>query len=459
MRLAAGLFLVSSLLRGLTCGDDAPACERYPGARAVFTGTVLRGSDHADGNFQRGTLFLVRVVEVFKGLRLDQREVVVDPRSYSQYQLGAVHLFYGGQELPASEVQRDGHPGPWPNVWVEKRKLKVYPVATCGGSKEVARAGEDLRWIRRALLEKQATRVFGATYQLYASIATSVKAGSNVPLEGATVRLRGQGQDRSMQSGVDGAYEFSGIAPGEYRLWAEREPWKESYRQTIVVDPGGCVERALRLAPAGTISGVVKGADGKPAKDVGVELVRVLRDGKLPKESSLWARTDAAGRFLMEGVPAGKFVLGVNLTGPTSAERPWPSTYYPGRRRLAEAKVLELAPNGHLAGLELPLPAALPTRKVGIRVLWADGSAAEEASVRALPTQFPDAWDVGTSAEQGNIVKLQLMQHYDYEISASWYQGSVDGKPSRHVRGGKITLPAGKNDTRVDIRLLSNRPQ
>jgi hypothetical protein len=425
----------------------------------VFTGTVLQGNAPGDGRLQRGTLFLVRVVEVFKGLHLDQREVLVDPRTYSQYQVGAVYLFYGGQELAASEVHRDGHHGPWPVEWVEKRKLKVYAVATCGGSKEMARAGRDLRWIRWALGRNLPTRVYGTTYQIYSSTEAYVETGSNVPLEGATVRLRGRGVERSIESGADGVFEFSGIAPGEYQLWATREPWKESYRQTIEVVPGGCVQQALRLEPAGTISGVVKRADGKPAKDVRVELVRLLRDGKLPKAYSVRADTDATGRFLMERVPAGKFVLGVNLTRHATVEEPWPPSYYPGKPRLAEAQVLELAPHGKLSGVVLPLRPALPTRTVRVRVLWADGTAAEGGWVRAEPTVSTANYSFATEAQAGNVVTLRLMQHYEYQIAASWYRSGPGAQPSQPVVSEKITLPTGKQDTLLDIRLLGNRPK
>lgn len=464
MRLATGMLLTSGLLWGCSCGDDAPACERFPRARAVFAGTVLQGNDDGSGTFRQGTLYLVRVEEAFKGLTPDQKEVFVDPGSYTscytEYEIGKTYLFYtGGSAVATTVVQREGDPKPWPAEWVHKRNLKVYGAWMCSGSKELERAGADLAWIRRALREKQATRVFGATYQIYSSTETYFNTGSNVPLEGATVRLSGGGMERSMQSGLDGAFEFSGIAPGEYRLWAEREPWKESYRQTIMVGPGGCVQRALRLEPAGTISGVVKGADGRPAKDVRVELVRFLPDGKLPKQYSERADTDAAGRFLMEGVPAGKFVLGVNLTRYTSAEEPWPPTYYPGRRRLAEAKVLDLQPNGNSAGLELPLPAALPTRTVRFRVLWADGAAAEGGRVWALPKQFLHSLTAATGAQKGNVVTLRLMQHYDYQIAADWYQGGQGGKRSQHVFSEKITLPAGKEDMVLEVRLLGNRPK
>lgn len=439
-------------------------CERFPRSPTVFVGTVLPGNDDEGWRFAERTLYLVRVEEAFRGLTPDQKEVFIDPGSYTscltEYKAGEKYLFYT-EGSPMAMTLASGGNGQqsWPAGWAEKRNLKVYRAGMCSGSKELARADEDLTWIRRALRETQPTRVFGATYQHYTWAETVSTAGSNVPLESATVRLIGQGQDRSIQSGVDGTFEFSGIPPGEYRLWAEREPWKESYRQSIVVQPAGCVQRALRLELAGTISGVVKQADGRPAKEVRVELVRVLGDGKLPTRYSLWADTDAAGKFVMRRVPAGKFVLGVNLTRYSDAKEPWPPTYYPGRPRLEDAKVLELEPNADLAGLELPLPAALPTRTVRIRVLWADGSAAEEGGVWARPKQFPHAWESGTSAKQGNLVTLQLMQHYDYEIWAEWYGWGMGGKRKRHVGGGKITLPAGKKDIDLDIRLSGNRPE
>lgn len=459
MRLAAGLFLVSRFAWGLTCGDDLPACERFPSARAVFTGTVVQGNAPGHPGLLRGTLFLVRVGVAFKGLSVDEREVLVDAGTYSEYRVGEVYLFYAGRKDAATVVERKGYHRPWPAQWAGKRNWKVYAVGICGGSKEMARAGKDLQWIRRALRENMATRVFGATYQIYSSLETRFNTGSNVPLEGATVWLRGRGVEHSIKSGVEGVFEFTGIAPGEYRLWAAREPWKESYRETIEVVPGGCVERALRLEPAGTISGVVKGANGRPVKDVRVELVRELADGKLPKEDSLGAVTDAEGKFIMEGAPAGRFLLGVNLTREIDADGAWPATYFPGKVRREEATVLELAPNGHLRDLRLSLPPTLPTRTVRIRVLWADGSAAVGAEVLAKPTTSTARFHFPTEAKGSNVVTLRLMQHFAYRLRASWDRLLRPPKESQRVESEEITLPPGKRDIVLDMRLSSNRPE
>jgi hypothetical protein len=76
-----------------------------------------------------------------------------------------------------------------------------------------------------------------------------------------------------------------------------------------------------------------------------------------------------------------------------------------------------------------------------------------------MPTEFLSAFTVATDAQKANVVTLRLMQHYDYQITAGWYQGGHGGRPSQHVVSGKVTLPAGKEDTILDIRLWGNRPE
>src|SRR4029079_8034069 len=116
------------------------------------------------------------------------------------------------------------------------------------------------------------------------------------------------------------------------------------YRWSIQVLPTGCVERALRLESHGSIQGTLRKSDGSPAKNVRVQVVRILRDGTLASTYSLWKDTNSEGQFSILGVPAGEFVLGVNIRSAATAEEPWETTYDPGVTASATARVIRLEP-------------------------------------------------------------------------------------------------------------------
>src|SRR5687767_1179124 len=98
----------------------------------------------------------------------------------------------------------------------------------------------------------------------------------------------------------------------------------------------------------------------------------------------------------------------------------------------------------------------MPTRSVSVRVLWADGTPVG-ARAYTNPIERPHGFNEGTSAPAGtNLINLKLMQHYSYAISADWF--AMTEKGSQHVKSGVTTLPDGKEERVIEIRLNANRP-
>jgi hypothetical protein len=436
-----GLIVFAGVAFGCSCADDAPACERFPKAPVVFTGKVVWGNDDGSGKFTQATLYRVRVEEAFRGLGAEEREVLIDPGSYTscyrEYSVGESYLFYAGAKanVAATTVMRGSGPAKVLPAGIEK--LNVYGSAICSGSKLLAKAGGDVAWIRSSLRGESKTRVYGAAYQH--RLFQEADPG-DVPLEGAKVVLTDGLQSVSVETGPDGGFSFEGVAQGRYRLSATRAPWTPSMSESINVASGACVERVLKLGAKAAVSGVVRGA----GTDVVVELVRVLRDGGLAKLASIWTYTDAEGKFRMEDLPAGRFVVGVNVASPMTADRPYGMSRYPA--------VLKLEPNGVVSGLEFDLQEARPVRTVRVRVFWGDGrEVASGARAWAAPVERADRFLLSKDAKGGNVVTLRLMEEYSYRVGADWF--SMAGGRMDHVRSGEVILPAGKGDSVVDIRL------
>lgn len=103
--------------------------------------------------------------------------------------------------------------------------------------------------------------------------------------------------------GSDGEFRISSLAPGRYEIFGLRG--EEATPATSLVEiaasssPGSL---ELRFAPSGTIVGLVHDA-GVPLPDVRIRSVAV--DGR---ERRI-ATSDAKGRFVVEGIPAGEIAL------------------------------------------------------------------------------------------------------------------------------------------------------
>ncbi len=449
--------LAAGVAWGCTCSAPLPPCELFGRAGAVFSGVVLDTNEDGRGGFSKTTLYLVRVEEGFHGLAPEQKEVFVDPGSftscYTYFEVGKKYLFYAGPGAVASVsfTGRRGEAVAFPSQWQEKKDLKVYSVPMCSGSKDWENAREDVDWIRSRLREETSTRVFGQAVQ---RISEFRRGDAVVPLAGAKVFLRNGDAVQTAVSGADGRFAFEGIAPGKYGLHAELAPWEGSYRADFTVAERGCAERELPLLSRGEVRGVVRNKEGRPLYGVGVELLRVLPGGGVAKRASVTASTDQAGVFQLRDAPAGEFVVGVNVEAGTRPESRWPTTFYPGVAEPRKAGVLRLAPNGKVEGISFSLPNPMVTRTITLRVLWADGSEVGGSALAWAERVEPSdgSYLSGTAASKSEVW-LSVMQAYSYRISAGVY---VRGP--RTIGSEPVILPPGSEPVKLEIRLRENRP-
>jgi len=186
---------------------------------------------------------------------------------------------------------------------------------------------------------------------LLASQDTAVVAGivlgadTGLPIPGALVRViinggqarRGgpptPGQpnpfNQTMRSGPDGRFRFERVPAGRMTLrasangyeYAEYNPGSPSVRPTLA--PGQVLDGAvLRLEPRGSIAGTVRNERGEPMAGVAVALFdRALLANQLVygRTQSVWF-TDDEGRYRMDGIFAGEFLVGVPVLATTTAQ-------------------------------------------------------------------------------------------------------------------------------------------
>ncbi len=197
------------------------------------------------------------------------------------------------------------------------------------------------------------------------------------PARGATVRLEVPGGHRETVVAGDGAFSFSGLAPGFYSLRAVSDLFEK--REGLEVQEGkDLLDLALRLEPCGAISGTVRDQSGAPIAGATVEEAE--------------SRTGSDGRYRVLVCRAGRALLSASAPG----------------YRFSELREVQVA-IGRTTRVDFTLYPPSPLAGV---VVDEDGAPVEGAEVDALlsgTVRTPDAvWGATTTGADGTFSVVPL---------------------------------------------------
>ena len=147
-----------------------------------------------------------------------------------------------------------------------------------------------------------------------------------------------------------------------------------TWKPQVDVPQHGCGYLHLFMAATGVLSGtVVRADDGKPVPGLELDVLRLRgTDETIPGIEH--EKTGANGSFHYEGIPAGDYLIGVNLWSRPNVDTPYAPTYLPGVSDRDRAQVIHLAAGQKLSGFRLKVPTRLRLRTVRVQVQWPDGS-------------------------------------------------------------------------------------
>jgi protocatechuate 3,4-dioxygenase beta subunit len=156
------------------------------------------------------------------------------------------------------------------------------------------------------------------------SLRGLITATPDLPLPGATVALRTQAGGSGpavmdlgalqppIQTDAAGAFLFTGLAPGSYRVTATARGMQAAQSPMVTVREGAETTLDAIVMQAGyELSGTVVGPDDQPVADASVR----IRSGGNQQRSCGEGATAADGRFSIDALPAGPLRLEVAKAG------------------------------------------------------------------------------------------------------------------------------------------------
>ena len=249
------------------------------------------------------------------------------------------------------------------------------------------------------------------------------------------------GKNKKYQTTTDkhGVFEFYDLPPGRYVLepelplgWridratrgtatvANPERQIRARQVSFVVKPRQHAAIDLAFVLENIISGRVVDTHGKPLFRVQVELKPLDADN----ESINFEYTDEQGRFAIESIPPGNYVMVVNEDGKKTVDEPFGAFYYPNVTEQAKARVFRIRAGDNMKGLRIVVPTDELITLQGV-VRYADGTPVSKATVRFKAAQTPgvDGDAIVDTNAQGRF-SLRILKDVPGELHADFHAHS-----------------------------------
>jgi len=283
--------------------------------------------------------------------------------------------------------------------------VKVIPgsltTSICTRTRPLKYAQNDLELIRALLNNKPETRIVGGVGEYLETMCETGSCPSQYvgPLAGVTIRAQSPQGNHEAKTDEIGAFRFVNLPPGKYNVrLVMPEHYEKQFdfdRDEIEVDvASGCfgTELYFRLHTSGRIAGRVIGANGKPVgREVQVAIIIADdADKPMPNLQNRNAYTDDLGYYLFDGVPPGRYLLGIGIAHAPTKNTPYPKIYYPAGNQPSQAKIIELAKGQKMNGMDFRLGTRLEAATIAGVVVDENGKPVTEADVDLYDLEDPD---------------------------------------------------------------------
>jgi protocatechuate 3,4-dioxygenase beta subunit len=342
--------------------------------------------------------------------------------------------------------------------------VKVIPgsltTSICTRTRPLKYAQNDLELIRALLNNKSETRIFGDVREYTEAMCETGSCFPHYagPLAGVTIRAQSPHGNHETKTDGDGNFRFVNLPPGKYDVrLVMPEHYEKQYdfdQDGIEVDvPSGCfgTELAFSVKTSGRIAGRVIDANGKPVgREVQVSII-VPDDADKPMSNLLYRSeyTNELGYYVFDGVPPGRYILGIGIADAPDKNTPYSKIYYPQGGLPSQAKIIEIAKGQKMNGMDFRLGPRLEAVRITGVVVDMNGKPVTGADVDLYDLEDPDYPIFGVDVKtdkwgrftigcfKGRRYLVHAWKDKDYFVGAGKQAAPAEvdtGKPGRPIK-------------------------
>jgi Carboxypeptidase regulatory-like domain/Prealbumin-like fold domain len=425
-----------------------PVCEAFNLAKAVFIGRVVNASQKREYVYDDDTNepsvvcsleVACEVIEAFSGApgrTMNVWESGAETCEGLDFTLGEVYLVYAYEEEDKK-------------LWagLRTRSLKPYSINAPDAQwnkeyqrqwqKEHEEELEFLRSLSRKTLSGE--RIYGAARSSKTILGKNDK-GRDETLAGVTIKIESERQSIEVKTDSNGKFEIHGLEPGIYKVTAESLAgyvpfrffkWRDdskSWNKELSLRECGCAQLIFMFdpSPSTQVDGRVFDAEGKPLAGVEISLIsekwreeKEIKDDDIKSFQTRDGKTDADGKYKIEKVDPGRYLLGVSVNRPTP-QSPYPRIFYPDVSDIKQAEVITVEPERKTGPFDLRLTQTLEKRTIQGIVLWPDDTPVVGANISlSHPGERLRIGYEATTDERGRFT-LEGLRDYEYELQVYW---------------------------------------
>lgn len=319
----------------------------------------------------------------------------------------------------------------------------------------VSEAQEDLEALRNLPKRGTGSRIFGTIPQ---NAKSSLLSDTFQPMSNLMLKIQQlQGKKQIFETVTDsfGNYEIANVPAGKYKILPNLSNIFDFQNPSVEVNDRGCVSKDFLIRNKTKISGKVLDVEGKPVKEIFVELIPAELNKK-PRPFALQEDdlTNEGGHFTIENIPPGNYVLSVNYTGSPDEEDAFPTTFYPTASEISQAQIFHIEFGSEdIKNLIFKLPPRLETQEIKGTVVWSDGNPAFDVHIGLRDEETNFYTSDMRSDKNGNFILTGILGR-EYYISANNYSSDKDANLVSYTASDKFILD---NDVKLFRLVLEKK--